>query len=240
MAAKTKAKLLVFDQLDYATPYLSIFDVIVATTKEKLIKGLDECDVVLFTGGSDVSPHLYNEPVGDYTVANPERDKFEQMVWHIATQKDKGKLGICRGLQFATVMGGGKLVQHTTGHAGGHHMIEDVFGNSFMMNSVHHQMVRPETVPNSVVIAWVKGERVSTKYYDGFNKEIYLKPEDKEVKWAEPEIVWFPTQKALGIQGHPEMSDNYAMHDYCCQLIRYYLLDNLASKSSPPRYKREV
>lgn len=238
MSDKTKAKLLVFDQPYYAHPFSDVFDVVFANTKEKFINGLDECDVVLFTGGSDVSPHLYNEPEGTHTTTNPARDKFEQFVWHMATQKGKGKLGICRGLQFAVVMAGGKLVQHTTGHTGSNHLIEDIFGNSLLMNSVHHQMVRPETVKDSVVIAWNKGH-ASSAYLDGFNKEIYLdKVADKEsLKWPEPEIVWLPTQKALGIQGHPEMSENVELHNYCNQLIRYFLLDQ---KQTQPKYRPAV
>lgn len=238
MSDKVKPKLLVFDQPYYATPYQSVFDIVFANTREKLVEGLDQCDVVLFTGGSDVSAHLYNEPEGTQTSSNPIRDKFEQFVWNVATQRQKGKLGICRGLQFAVVMAGGKLVQHTTGHAGGHHLIEDIFGNTLMMNSVHHQMVRPETVPNSVVIAWNKS-RSSAKYLDGFDKEIYLDKvsNGESLLWPEPEIVWLPNQKALGIQGHPEMTDNAELHKYCNQLIRYYLLDQ---KLEQPKYRPAV
>lgn len=238
MSDKVKPKLLVFDQPFYAHPYKQTFEIVYADNREKLIQGLDECDVVLFTGGSDVSAHLYNEPEGVHTSCNLHRDKFEQFVWNMATTRDKGKLGVCRGLQFAVVMAGGKLVQHTTGHTGGHHMIDDIFGNSLMMNSVHHQMVRPETVPNSVVIAWNKS-RSSVKYLDGFGNEIYFnkKKDGEDLLWQEPEIVWLPNQKALGIQGHPEMSENVELHNYCNQLIRYYLLDQ---KTETPKYRPAV
>lgn len=233
MAAKTKPVLLVFDQMNYATPYREIFDVQYANTREDLVKGVMNCDVVLFTGGSDIGPHLYNEPAGSRTSTNPHRDKFEQFVWNLARQEKKGVLGICRGLQFIHAMNGGKLIQHTTGHMGGHHLIEDVFGNSLLMTSVHHQMVRPETVPRSTVIAWNKTPSSAT-YLDGWDKEIYT-PKDGEAlpSFQEAEIVWYPDTNALGIQGHPEMSENRNLHSYCRSLVQYYLL---GEKAELPKY----
>lgn len=235
MSAQTKPTLLVFDQLYYAKPYQDVFNIEFARTRDELVKGVMSCDVVLFTGGSDVGPHLYNEPAGSRTGSNPLRDKFEQFVWNLAKQEKKGVLGICRGLQFIHVMNGGKLVQHVVGHLGGHHMIEDVFGNSLLMTTVHHQMVRPETVPRSTVIAWNKTSSSNT-YLDGWDKEIYeKKPESPEVK--EPEIVWYPDSNALGIQGHPEMSDNADLHKYCCSLVKYYLL---GEKAELPKYQNKA
>lgn len=227
----SKRKLLVFDSPDYATPFKGVFDVVFADTKKSLVDGIKECDAVLFTGGSDVSPHLYQEPQGKYTTPYPERDKFEQFVWNMAREHNKPTLGICRGLQFGAVMSGGKLIQHTNGHAGGSHMIRDIFGNNLFMTSLHHQMVRPETIEGSVLVATSSGQ-LSHTYLDGFDKEIYgERPQSDFV--PEAEIVWIDKTRHLGIQGHPEMSNNGSLHKYCCQLVNFYMFDD---KAVPPKY----
>lgn len=229
---KTKPKLLVFDQIGYAEPFQDIFTLLTPNTEKDLVKGIKECDVVLFTGGADVSPHLYGEKAGPHTHAYPARDRFEEYVWHLATSENKGILGICRGLQLGCVMSGGKLIQHTTGHAGGSHLVEDMFGNTFLMTSIHHQMVRPETT-KSVVVGWSK-HRSSSCYLNGENHEIYSMA-DKE-KVTEAEIVWFPDSRCLGIQGHPEASSNKNLHKYCQDLVKCYLLD----EANVPKYSSVV
>lgn len=226
MTAKTKRKLLCFDQIRYARPFSSLFDeLIVPKTTPELINGIKECTTILFTGGEDVSPHLYGEVCGDRTSANPVRDRFEEMIFKMGKEEDKTFLGICRGLQFLHVMAGGKLIQDTTAHGGNSHLIHDIWNNKCLMTSVHHQMVRPETVPNHVVVAWASA-RASTRYLNGDNEEIY--PDTIKTGFKEPEIMWYPSIKAIGFQGHPEMSDNLKMHEYCRRLVDFYLFDGKA------------
>lgn len=70
------------------------------------------CDGFLFTGGHDVSPELYNEqPMWENVITCPKRDKMESIVLHMALDKDKPVLGICRGIQFINVFLGGSLYQ---------------------------------------------------------------------------------------------------------------------------------
>lgn len=228
----TKKKMLVFDQIGYAVPYKERFDILnVVGVRElsKLHEALAQCDVVLYTGGSDVSPLLYGEPEGKLTTPYPERDKFEKWLHGHCVDKRKPILGICRGHQFIHVMNGGKLIQHVSGHVGGYHMIEDVHGNNMMMSSAHHQMVNIATVPTAVVIAKAKG-MLSTTYLNGWDKEIFA-PNEMVV---EPEIVYYPKTNSLGIQGHPEYSDNKFMHNYCMDLLDYYVFK---TRKDPPKYK---
>lgn len=227
-----KPKLLILDSIGYAEPFAAQFVLLTPKTKNDLISGLDECDVVLFTGGADISPELYGDEVGAHTYTNPQRDRFEKMVFEEAVSRDKGILGICRGLQLGCALSGGKLIQHTTGHAGGSHLIDDMFGNTVLMTSLHHQMVRPETT-KSVVVAWSKSKNSAT-YLDGQDKEIYT-TEGKE-KMQEAEIVWFPDTKCLGIQGHPEMSANKGLHKYCQSLVDLYLLNKSITPVYTPAY----
>jgi gamma-glutamyl-gamma-aminobutyrate hydrolase PuuD len=219
MTNTAKKKLLVFDQLGYANPYKSLFDVLYADTHEKLLQYLDECDVVMFTGGSDVSPHLYGETCAVYTAPNPHRDKFEMMVAKLAKERGKPMLGICRGAQFMCVFAGGKLVQDVGGHTTDHKMV-DIFNNELLMTSAHHQMMIPEGTQHTL-IGWAKYPQ-SNRYLNGERNPIAA----PFAITKEPEIVYFHEIKALGIQGHPEYSLDNKLHKYACDLVERYLLGN--------------
>lgn len=73
---------------------------------------LDAVDGILFTGGEDVAPQHYGEPV-DPACQEPdaERDAFELALARAALARRKPVLGICRGLQLLNVAGGGSLYQ---------------------------------------------------------------------------------------------------------------------------------
>ncbi|MBR5232032.1 MAG: gamma-glutamyl-gamma-aminobutyrate hydrolase family protein [Clostridia bacterium] len=73
---------------------------------------IQKADALLLSGGSDVSPHLYNEeklPVCGETA--PLRDLQE--AWHIryAMERKLPILGICRGMQIMNCLMGGSLYQ---------------------------------------------------------------------------------------------------------------------------------
>lgn len=117
----------------------------------ELVTDYKKADAIVFTGGSDVSPALYDEPV-DPRCGNPNvaRDMNCVALYNYAKANGIKCLGICRGAQFITVMQGGKLKQHISGHEYGHHdlyfqdgdsLLED--GHSLRSNSVHHQEMIP-------------------------------------------------------------------------------------------------
>lgn len=238
MVDKKRPTMLVFDQLSYAKPFESMFDIIYTDSRDKLIREMKHANVVMFTGGSDVSPHLYGEPVGKRTSHYMARDKFEQFVYQMATTFRVPMLGICRGLQFLHVMNGGKLVQDTSNHAGANHEIQDIFNNTVLISSSHHQMVRPDTTPKAFVVACSKENR-SQYYLDGWDKEIYKVPQavEKNLVFREPEIMCYPDTNCLGIQGHPEYLESKALHDYCCDLVKYFLLKD---KTTQPKYHNPI
>jgi putative glutamine amidotransferase len=73
---------------------------------------LDRVDGVLFTGGRDVDPRHYGEPVLNHTVhLEPYRDAFELPLAREAVERDLPVLGICRGCQVLAVALGGSLWQ---------------------------------------------------------------------------------------------------------------------------------
>lgn len=191
-------------------------------TDFNLTDTMKESDLVLFTGGEDVSPALYGEPVGRYTGFNVRRDTFEINEYKEARKLNKPMLGICRGAQFLCVMAGGRLVQDQENKYSVHN-IETEIGVKMPITSTHHQAQYPyDMIDGSYrVIGWT--ENLSRYHLNGKDEEISEKP------FKEAEIVFYPTINALGIQGHPEYS---IMNKYPVTLDYLQdLVDRLLNKS---------
>lgn len=165
-----------------------------------------QADLVLLGGGADVHPSVYGH-TNHYSHVGPSlspRDWLEREIWKMCQQHKIPVLGICRGAQFVCVMSGGYLIQHCNGHAGPNHMITMEDGSKCDMTSVHHQMMVPYRVKNHQVLGWTVA--IADRYEVDYTKVADLKFEDLQAK--EPEIVLFPDQNALAIQGHPEYMDD--------------------------------
>ena len=86
----------------------------------------EKFDLVLFTGGEDISPELYGETSPkNMCSSNIVRDKEEITVFEYALKHKVKMAGICRGLQFLTVMCDGGMMHNIGGHAG----VVSPFGN---------------------------------------------------------------------------------------------------------------
>lgn len=183
------------------------------------LKNDDKVDLILFTGGSDVNPEEYGEETGKYTSIDLKRDSLEIKVFK--KFRYVPKLGICRGAQLLTVLSGGKLIQHVTGHSGDHNIVIDKLG-TFVMTSTHHQMMNPYNLDKESysLKAWSKNF-LSDTYLNGLNSEISL---DKE--FLEPEIVEYFNTKSLCIQGHPEFGNDSIKE------VTLMLLDNFLNSKS--------
>lgn len=80
--------------------------------KNEISQLVDICDGLLFTGGQDVSPYIYNEePLNETTSCCEKRDSMELLVLNLAISSDIPVLGICRGIQFINAALGGTLYQ---------------------------------------------------------------------------------------------------------------------------------
>ncbi len=205
-----KPKLFLPDDHHYAyvTPFLSIFDI---------APNLTQADVLILTGGEDVSPELYGEKPGRRTYCDAARDAKEQRLYHSFVSRKRPILGICRGAQLMCVMQGGKLAQHIENHAiyGGHRMMTST-GEEVHMSSAHHQMMLLKNTKHEL-LAWT--ELRSPVHLDGWDRNI----PGIEV---EPEVVMFPDIKGLGIQGHPEyLPDNHPANLYVRRLVKERLLE---------------
>ncbi len=169
--------------------------------------------LVLFTGGADVDPKFYGDTSPNkFCFSNPSRDIFEIAIFKRAKENNIPMTGICRGLQFLNVMNGGKLVHHLDGHEGVFHNVETFNGESFRINSLHHQMIIP--AKGSIVIAWC--DPALSKVYFGQNDDLI------KDKMMECEAAIFPQTRSFGVQYHPEMmskaSSGYAW--YFCMVER--------------------
>lgn len=169
-------------------------------SKKSFLSNPKDFGLVLFTGGADVSPKLYNDtsPYG-YCYNNVQRDIEEIEVFEVAREHGVLMAGICRGVQFLNVMAGGKMMHHIKGHEGGvgHKMTCPGMRREIMVNSLHHQMILP--TGEAHIIGWTTERRSS----------MYVGEEDRKLRYDGPEIeaAIFPNIRGLGVQYHPEMMD---------------------------------
>lgn len=196
-------KVLIASQPEYA----NAFD----RTKHQFTSKREEisnCDLVLFTGGSDVDPSLYLAKQHPLTSSILSRDLDEQDLYREAKKHKIPCVGICRGSQFLCVMNGGTLIQHVTGHglSGTHAIFNHTQDDYIMVTSTHHQMMAPQGAYQ--VVAWAYS--LSDCYQDGDQREDHsFVDSSKEVadgttSIREPEVVYWPHHRDLGVQYHPE------------------------------------
>ena len=117
------------------------------------------CDGLLLTGGADVDPALYHAENQGSMGIDRKRDEAEIELIHIFSESGRPILGICRGLQIINVALGGDLIQDIP-TASAHRWEEStgdkahgvtaekdsslypLYGESFVVNSAHHQAVK--------------------------------------------------------------------------------------------------
>lgn len=202
----------------------------------EIVHDMPSADLVVFTGGEDVSPIFYGHISHEQTFCNPERDRIERLAHLEAFDLAKPTVGICRGAQFLCVMAGGWLVQHQLNPGYTH----DIFTEDQRMitvTSLHHQAMYPWNLPaeDRRIIAW---SRNCSRFHENGNCEemvegnacvtlngIKVYPNGREI-----EICYFKMINALGIQSHPEMMmREYSTNQRAMEYIEYCreLLNNL-------------
>lgn len=174
---------------------LNMIPISVATVSE--FKDIaEELALVLFTGGSDVDPRLYEGVHTDVSFINPARDRLEEVIFNHCLKCGIKITGICRGFQFLNVMCGGKMYQHVNSHAGTPHaVLYPATNEAAIVTSTHHQLVMPPK--NAVSVAWS----------DPNLSDIYIGPDTRPIEGPEHEIesAIYPEYNTFGVQFHPEM-----------------------------------
>lgn len=62
-----------------------------------VVEKIEDADIVLFTGGEDVDPHLYGAKVHPTTHYNAKRDEYEKSIFD-KIKPNQLAVGVCRGL----------------------------------------------------------------------------------------------------------------------------------------------
>ncbi len=173
----------------------------------------DNKSILILHGGADISPSIYKHKVSKYTHADrhlSSRDVSEVTLAKRAIELGIPIFGICRGAQLSCALAGGSLIQHVTDHNAGSHEIITTDNKVYKTTSCHHQMMNLNGTDHEL-LATAAPSRSACYIVEG-DKEIELD--------VEPEVVYFPSIKALAIQGHPEWMDKSTPFiDYCFSLV---------------------
>lgn len=194
---------------------------------EKVSK-MEDADLVLFTGGEDINPKLYNQKQGQFTSYNIHRDLMEVEMAKKAIAMKKNIWGTCRGIQLGCAMSGGMLVQHMQ-HPWQHNLtLYD--GTTVQVNSLHHQLQHPYNLHPSefVVVGYAQG--LSNVYLNGEDKGVILPSitRGRDSFEKEAEIVYYRKTKWFGAQSHPEMlSYGHQSNNILRAMIDLMMEDNL-------------
>lgn len=191
----------------------------------ELVNDMEKADLVVFTGGEDVSPFFYNRKSHPTTSASSYRDKYERGEFIKAQELNKHCIGICRGSQFLCVMSNGILVQDQE-NPSYIHPINTYDGKIINISSTHHQAQFPFLLPENEykILGWTNG---ASDYHWGQSYQEELNPP------KECEIVYYSKTKCLGIQGHPEdIMDYQETIDYLRDLLDKFMMDELQKLDS--------
>lgn len=184
-----------------------------------LVSDMINADLVMFTGGEDVSPSVYGEKAHPRTHSSPGRDDAESVQFIKAYSLSKKMIGICRGSQFLCAKAGGKLVQDQENPQFSHG-VSTYDGKHITVTSTHHQAMWPWNLGKDEwkLIAWSKD---ISKFHEGGNRNEMVNEGPAEGR--EVEMAYFKEIDALGIQGHPEMVYYSTMYtefiNYCVDLV---------------------
>lgn len=181
----------------------------------ELVDDITQADLLCFTGGADVSPHLYGDKKHPQTGNSPFRDAQEQTWFNRAKAAGIPMVGICRGGQFLNVMSGGRMYQDVEEHCGDHEILDLLTGEHVLVSSTHHQMIMPSPKGLLVASSTLLGKR---EWYEG---EVFKKDVSKE----DIEVVFYKHTKCLCFQPHPEFNapQYVGMKEYFFKCLERYL-----------------
>jgi putative glutamine amidotransferase len=189
---------------------------VVPPTEDGLLETLDALDGVIFSGGGDLDPGLYDaEPHPETDAPRAVRDAAELRMLRAALDRDMPVLAICRGSQVLNVARGGDLVQHlpeTVGHEKHRHQPGDF--------SDHDVTLEPQSKLGALL-----GDHAPVKshHHQGFGQ---IGTGLREVAWAEDGVVEGledPEKRfALGVLWHPEEGEDFALFKALVDEARRY------------------
>lgn len=189
---------------------------VVPPTDDGIDETLAVLDGIIFSGGNDLDPALYEAEAHPETdPVQEERDRAEMALLAAALERDMPVLAVCRGSQVLNVARGGDLVQH----------LPDTLGRD------EHRPVRGEWAEHEVRlepesrVGSVLGERAPVKshHHQGYGT---IGEGLRVTGWAEDgtiEALEDPSKRfAVGVLWHPEEGEDMALFVELVQEARRY------------------
>lgn len=164
---------------------------------------LDRVDGLLMTGGPDLNPRHYGQPLHAKTEClHPRRDAFDIALFKRADERDIPTLCICLGHQIAHVARGGKLIQHleepATGPAVRHSRPEG--GDAFHDATLEAGSRLAEVVGTTRLEINSRHHQAVDGAYPGKNLRLTGRAEDGVIEASEDPASRF----LVTVQWHPE------------------------------------
>jgi putative glutamine amidotransferase len=178
-------------------------------------EGVDETlaalDGVIFSGGADLDPRLYEQEPHEETFGiHPDRDRAELALLQAALARDMPVLAVCRGSQVLNVARGGDLVQH----------LPDVVGDERHKHTPGTFADHDVTLEEGTRLASLLGDRAPVKshHHQGFGRvgeglRVAAHADDGTIEAVEDPEHRF----ALGVLWHPEAGDDMRLFE---ELVR--------------------
>lgn len=189
---------------------------VVPPSEDGIEETLGVLDGIVFSGGSDLHPELYDaDPHPETTDVREERDRAELALLSAALERDMPVLAVCRGSQVLNVARGGDLVQHLPELVG--HNRHKYKPGEF---SDHEVQLDVETRVGGLL-----GERAPVKshHHQGFGR---IGEGLREVGWAEDgtvEALEDPSKRfVVGVLWHPEEGEDLALFEALVEQARSY------------------
>lgn len=184
-----------------------------------IVDSMKDADLVVFTGGADVQPHLYSHEKFDTTMVSVHRDATDAQYYELAKRMGKPMAGICRGGQFLNVCNGGTMIQDCDGHANGrNHIAYDTKSErEVVVSSTHHQMMVPNM--DTAEVLMVADEATTRIWYDTEVGDFVNK------HMPDVEVVLYKDAKCLCFQPHPEFNNVEECRDVFFEYVDLILDD---------------
>ena len=184
---------------------------LVPPSEDGVEETLEALDGLLFSGGSDLDPGLYDQEPHDETFGIHEaRDRAELALLEAALERDMPVLAICRGSQVLNVARGGDLVQH----------LPDVVGDEKHKHTPGTYADHDVTLEEGTRLGSLLGDRAPVKshHHQGIGRigtglRVAAHAEDGTVEAVEDPDRRF----VLGVLWHPEAGEDARLFE---ELVR--------------------
>jgi putative glutamine amidotransferase len=177
---------------------------------------LSVLDGILFSGGSDLDPALYDAEAHPETQGVHEaRDRAEMELLAAALERDMPVLAVCRGSQVLNVARGGDLVQH----------LPEVLGHEEHKHTPGEYSDHDVTLEDGTRVGDILGDRAPVKshHHQGFGR---IGEGLREAGYAEDgtvEALEDPSKRfAVGVLWHPEEGEDMALFEALVEQAAQY------------------